>query len=465
MATPTRSAPSAEHLASLRRISSAAIIAIAVAILTMMALRPVLSAGMTEGWTKVATGGFTDRNNSYAPATIEYKGFFYLSTVANESGFIFSKSHKQGGDIWRSLDGVTWERIGEPGFGNPHNSSFNFVVFRDKFYALANNINDHGVEVWVSDDGVKFTRIEAGGFGDAANNWVNGFVFADRLILAVSGARSGPQLMVSEDGATFHVAVANGIDGTGNTGFSVVREQPIMGGRFYIGTTNPTGGGEIWRTADGLNWERVAEKGIERQTNTSITPYLIFKDQIYAIGASMGSLDQLKGVDVYRSSDGMSWERVVSDGFEQGRERNVTASLVVFRDRLYLTANTMDPRILMPGHPRERLKPRGFQLWVSDDGAGWTQVGKDGFSAATTLYGNTTVIEGAAYLSAFDYHKGGQLYRSEDGVTWTLIYREPDPSLFGMGGGAIDFKNHLLWLDHDLALGLEIWRQDMALTN
>jgi hypothetical protein len=106
------------------------------------------AAGMTEGWTKVAAGGFTDRNNSYAPATIEFKGYLYLSTAANESGFIFSKSHKLGGDIWRSQDGVKWEQVGTPGLGNTHNMSFNFVTFHDKLYAIANNINDHGIEIW-----------------------------------------------------------------------------------------------------------------------------------------------------------------------------------------------------------------------------------------------------------------------------------------------------------------------------
>ena len=120
----------------------------------------------------------------------------------------------------------------------------------------------------------------------------------------------------------------------------------------------------------------------------------------------------------------------------------------------------MDPRVLIPGRPAERMAPRGFQLWVSDDGTKWTQVGKDGFGASTTLYDVMSVIGDAAYLSAFDYHKGSQLWRSTDGHDWNLVYREPKLSMFGMGGGVLDFKDHLVWLDHDLANGLEIWRRD-----
>lgn len=423
---------------------------------------PAFAAGMTEGWTKVVSGGFTDRNNSYAPAAIEFKGYLYLSTVANQAGFIFSKSHKLGGDIWRSQDGIKWEQVGAPGLGNTHNSSFNFVTFHNRLFALANNLNDHGIEIWVSEDGLHFTQIEKGGFGDPHNDWVEGFVFNDRLIVVVSGAASGPQIWVSDDGLAFRQTESGGLGDKGNTGFATVRTQPVLDGKLYVGTSNPSTGGEIWRTSDGLLWERVADKGLERSSNTSLNPFLVFNRHLYAIGVSAGGLDKLKGLEVYRSADGVAWQKVVTDGFGQGKERNVTGTLVEFKGRLYLTTNTMDPRILLPGRPSERLAPRGFQLWVSDDGAKWTQIGKDGFGVSTALYASMNIIGGFAYLSVFDYHKGSQLLRSTDGQDWKLVYGEPNPSFFSMGGGAIEFKDHLIWMDNDLALGLEIWRRDAA---
>ena len=106
------------------------------------------------------------------------------------------------------------------------------------------------------------------------------------------------------------------------------------------------------------------------------------------------------------------------------------------------------------------MAPRGFQLYVSSDGAKWTQVGKDGFGASTTLWADVNVVGDAAYLSAFDYHAGSQLWRSTDGQNWELIFREPNPSFFSEGGGVIDFADHLLWMDNDLATGVEMWRSD-----
>ena len=420
--------------------------------------------GMTEGWTKIVSGGFTDRNNGYVPAQIEFKGYLYLSTAANEAGFIYSKSHKTGGDIWRSEDGVKWEQIGKPGLGNPHNSSFNFVVFKDKLYAIANNLNDHGIEIWVSEDGMKFTQIEKGGFGDPKANWSNAFVFKDRLVLGVSGSAKGAQIWTSEDGLSFGQAVADGLGDSGNTGFSIVQEQPVLDGNLYIGTSNPASGGEIWHSGDGLKWERVVDNGLERSSNTSLTPFVVFDGQIYAVGISSGSLDKLKGLEIYRSADGSGWQKVVSDGFSQGKERNVSGALQVFKDRLYLTANTMDPRLLVPGRPGERMPPRGFQLWVSDDGEKWRQSGKDGFGQDSTLYASMNVIGDTAYLSIFDYHKGSQLLRSDDGENWELIYKEPEPGFYGEGGGVIEFMDHLIWFDHDLEKGFEAWRADAALS-
>jgi len=252
----------------------------------------------------------------------------------------------------------------------------------------------------------------------------------------------------------------------GNTGIVVMileRERmPILDGKLYAGTSNPRSGGEIWRAADGLHWERVADNGLQRSSNTSLTPFLVFKGQLYVVGVSSGGLDKLKGLEVYRTSDGSKWQRVVSDGFNQGKERNVTASLTEFRNSLYLVANTMDPRLLVPGHPSERLAPRGFQLWASIDGAKWTQVGKDRFGASTNLCANVTVIGDTAYLTAFDYHHGSQLWSSTDGQTWKMIFREPNPNFFNMGGGVIEHKGHLLWVGNNLARGLEIWRADAA---
>lgn len=420
--------------------------------------------GMTEGWTQVVTGGFTDPNNWSAPTWAKFKDYLYISTSANESGSAFSGSGKAGGDIWRTVDGVAWEQIGTAGLGNPHNNLFQLIVFREKLYAISNNINDHGIEIWVTSDGTQFTKIENGGFGDKENNWAFPFVFQDRLILGVSNGETGAEIWVSDDGQSFRQVVDGGMGDAGVTGFGGFADpehaDPIFQGKLYVGVSNPASGGEIWRTADGLKWERVADEGLTRSTTKHISPDIVYQDHLYAFATAGGTIDNILGFDLFRTTDGTTWEQVVDDGFSVGKERNVHGDLVEFKGRLYLTSNTMDPRVLMPTNPTERLAPRGFQLRVSDDGKTWKQIGEDGFGLASSIMAGMDVIGDVLYLTIFDYHEGSQLWRSSDGEKWELIFREPEPNFFQEGGGPLDFKGHFLWISNDLKNGLAIWRSD-----
>jgi hypothetical protein len=420
--------------------------------------------GMTEGWTQVVKGGFTDPNNSYAPTWAKFKDYLYISTTANEAGSVFSGSDKAGGDIWRTADGITWEQIGTAGLGNPHNNLFELIVFRDKLYAISNNINEHGIEIWVTSDGTQFTKIENGGFGDKNNDFAFPWVYRERLILGVSNNEKGGEIWVSDDGQSFRRVVEGGMGDAGVTGFTAFADpehpDPIFQGKLYIGVSNPDSGGEIWRTADGLNWERVADKGLTRSNTILLHPDIVYKDRLYAFGTAGGTIDNLLGFDLFRTSDGTTWEQVVENGFNVGKERNVHGDLVEFKGRLYLTSNTMDPRLLNPQAPSERLAPRGFQLRVSDDGETWSQVGEDGFGLASSIMAGMDVIGDALYLTVFDYHAGSTLWKSPDGQDWETIFREPDPNFFQEGGGPLEFKGHFLWTSNDLKNGLEIWRTD-----
>jgi hypothetical protein len=419
---------------------------------------------LTEGWTQVVKGGFTDPNNSYAPTWTTFKDYLYISTTANESGSVFSGSDKAGGDIWRTADGVKWEQIGTVGLGNPHNNLFQLIVFRDQLYAISNNINDHGIEIWVTSDGTEFTKIENGGFGDKNNDWAFPYVFKDRLILGVSNNESGGEIWVSDDGATFRQVVDGGMGDAGVTGFLGFADpkhpDPIFQGKLYVGVSNPDSGGEIWRTADGLEWERVADEGLTRGTTKALHPDIVFKDQLYVFGTAGGTIDNILGFDLFRTSDGTTWEQVVDNGFDVGKERNVHGDLVEFKGKFYLTSNTMDPRVLMPTNPSERMAPRGFQLRVSDDGKTWKQIGQDGFGLASSIMAGMDIIGETLYLTVFDYHEGSQLWKSLDGEKWEVIFREPNPNFFQEGGGPLNFKGHFLWFSNDLKNGLAVWRTD-----
>lgn len=423
---------------------------------------PTTSApSMTEGWTRVVTGGFTDPGNSHVAFSTEFRGYLYVGTMASQASKLFSGSQKLGSDIWRTADGITWEQIGTPGLGDPTNIMFDLVVFKDRLDALSVNSGGEGTEIWVSENGTEFTQLEDSGFGDPNNTHAVPIVIDDRLVLAVGNSKTGVQIWVSEDGRSFRQVSVEGLCVPGNLGMvrcsSPERPEPVMDGKLYIGVTNATTGGEIWRTSDGLSWERAAYQGLGVAHRSSLYPWLVYQGQLYVVGSHSA---YQSGLDVLRSSNGTDWEQVVADGFGAGEHRNMGGDLVEFQGRLYMATANEDPRLLAPGSSAERFAPQGFQLWASDNGSDWTQVGQDGFGRETSFMGDVAVYGEKIYLQTVDYRQGSQLWESTNGQEWKLIFQEPRRSFFHFGPGMHVFKGHCLYMSHDLEKGVDIWRSD-----
>ncbi len=439
-------------------------VAIACILLATTAAAGAAAAGKTEGWTRVVSRGLTDPNNSYTPSSARFNDHLYLSTIANPAGTMYSGSDKIGGEIWRTADGIKWEQIGRPGLGDRNNMSFALVTFRDRLYAVSTN-TETGLEIWVSSDGLRFTQLDPGTLSGKHDSGANPFVFRDRLILGVTNSVDGAQIWVSDDGVSFKAVVTKGMDDHDNNGIQVWGDPqapgPVFRDELYAGVSNPTAGGEIWRTADGLQWERAPDKGLGRGRKSVIYPTIVFQDKIYTVRIIAGTLNDIRGLDVYRSGDGDTWEKVVSDGFGVGPERNAVGFLSELDGDIFLCASTYDPRVLLPGRPTERRAPQGFQLYRSSDGLKWTQVGEDGFGADSAfMVSALDVIGDTAYLAAFDYRRGDQLWRSANGADWHLIFQQPKAGWYGEGGGPLDYQGHLLMIDNDLKRGVEIWRTD-----
>ena len=447
----------------------ALVVAVAVACLLLaaaVAAAGASAAGKTEDWTRVVTRGLTDPNNTHAPFYARFKDHLYLSTIASPGTTMYSGSNKTGGEIWRTADGTKWERIGRPGLGDRNNVSFALVTFKDRLYAVSTN-TETGLEVWVTSDGLSFTQLDTSTLSGKHDSGANPFVYRDRLILGVTNSVDGAQIWVSEDGVSLKPVVTKGMGDRHNNGLQVwggpQAPGPVFRDELYAGVSNATAGGEIWRTADGLQWERAPDKGLGRGAKSVIFPSIVFQDMLYAVRIIAGTLNDIRGLDVYRTGDGATWKKVVSNGFGVGPERNATGFLSEFKGDIFLCASTYDPRVLLPGRPMERRAPHGFQLWRSSDGLKWKQVGEDGFGGDSTYAVMALdVIGDSAYLAAFAYRRGDPLWRSTNGMDWRLMFQQPKPSWYGEGGGPLEYQGHLLMIDNDLKRGVEIWRTDQA---
>lgn len=168
-----------------------------------------------------------------------------------------------------------------------------------------------------------------------------------------------------------------------------VRSMAIFNNELYVGTV----GSEIWKTGRGSSWSQVTPADPEWIRNGDISS-MIVKDDVLYVAKS-------EPAQIWRNESG-DWEVLVSDGFEDP-DNNDSVVLTVFEDTLY--AGTRFPR---------GTGGDGCQIWSSDDGDEWTQLGLPGGNGFGDP-GNVSVLSLAAF-QGFLYvgtlnHSGAQIWR------------------------------------------------------
>ena len=108
---------------------------------------------------------------------------------------------------------------------------------------------------------------------------------------------------------------------------TTITSMDVFNGYIFIGTFNNFGA-QIWRSQDGLTWERVLDfgagvvfGGLGDPNNKQITSFAVNGNFLYA-GTQNGS-----GAEVWRTPDGVSWEQIGSNGFGSTDLSDVTAML------------------------------------------------------------------------------------------------------------------------------------------
>ncbi len=390
--------------------------------------------GLTEGWVRIISGGFNDTNQIGINNFVEYDGYLYAS-VHNKRG---------GAEIWRTQDFAHWEMIERNGLGNTRNSHILLFVLKGNLYAGTFN-KDDGAELWISKDGVSFTQIVSKGLGDKDNIGIFSLpvLFKDKILVPVQNGqvgsiKDGAEIWVSEDGKTFKRSQGGGLGDPSNIGI-YFHSTPFKD-YLYLSTYNPVNGGEIWRTRDGVKWEKMVDKGFGVKENIIVHPLIIFKDHLYAVTYN------LNGLNIFRSEDGKNWEKVVENGFNYGKYKNIWGLLTEINGVLYLTT-VSTPTV------------GAFQLWRSSDGKNWTQIGRTGFGNINNHFAGISLgPDGQFYLSTLNGIDGVEAWKSKDSENWEMIFKEDRGYTSHTGAGLHYFKNYLYMLIYDVEKGIEIWK-------
>jgi PKD repeat protein len=216
-------------------------------------------------WTRVVENGFgNDVYNYQAPSLAVFNGNLYVGTG---HGDWYDDGHPNGplgGEVWRSGDGTTWVPVNASGFGTQEAYRVeSLLVFRNGLYAYVSHMGGSaaGADVW------RCTKTVCSEQGDWTKVMDNGFG-VPQIQFLTSGAVSGAYLYASA--VTYNLSTgmqlwrtANGTDwekatpydGLGNSNNSYAYRGAMIdfNGRLTLGVTNWANGAGIWQktlTAD-----------------------------------------------------------------------------------------------------------------------------------------------------------------------------------------------------------------------
>jgi hypothetical protein len=250
-------------------------------------------------WSPVITNGFGNASTSVIFALTPFHGQLYAGTSDSVNG----------GEIWRSSNGLSWTRVVSSGLGEPavNAETFGFAVLSDTLYAgTVTYSSTRGAEIWRTSDGLSWTRAVTNGFGDISNTSMNTFEVFDSYLYAGTGNPTGAELWRSS-GAGWNPVET---DGFGNENNKAISALAVFKGTLYAGTRNPTQGGELWRSSNGLDWTAVFTGGLGSAANGRLYGLIAFDDRLFMMFANFAT-----GAEVWQSADGSAWERLVDGGW------------------------------------------------------------------------------------------------------------------------------------------------------
>ena len=293
----------------------------------------------------------------------------------------------------------SWQRVVDVGFGNPRNDyAWSMVPFRERLYVGTLNLMGRA-EIWRSQNGEPNTWEQVyndrlmGNFGIRCL-----YADGDRALYASTLNQRGAQILRSLDGYSWKTIAKRGL---GNRKNRSIRCMVRFGEYIYAGSG--ADGASLFRSQDGIRWNLVETTPDIKSTmvfdssnnqimnNVMIGEIAVFNEHLYAFTwAKDVDIQSMKNTDrngqtptaanlppapgafeVWRSSDGINWEKVVGqdDAYGNGMgfslhdpvnlDNDVVTSVEVFEENLYLGT----------GHDYGKTS-----IWRTNNGTKWEKV-------------------------------------------------------------------------------------------
>lgn len=327
-------------------------------------------------------------------ATEVFKDNLYV--VVNSLGQDFGLN---GGQIYRTPDGVAWEAVTPPGFGYSNIGGWDMKVFQDQLYVnLFSFIFEPGV-ILRSPDGVNWEAV--------SNSWeespiqnpdkigvFKGMVYVTAFQHPIFIGNAPAELWRSPNGDpdTWEKVREFGVYTWHTNGLDEYK------GMLYMSVQDSEGPITIWRSQDGLDWQMVVSDGfasilgVEKNLNNG-GDFMIHEDWLYFS----------VGPDIFRTKNGTEWELVMVGGFNNS-DNHMIYALASHLGDMYAFTNNLN----------------GCEAWMSPNGdAGtWIRISENAFGSSESWL-NQYAYEATSFK--------GELYIGTDsdawfGFLWKLVH-------------------------------------------
>jgi len=342
-------------------------------------------------WEQVASTGLENKPlNITLVSLVEHNDYLYASV-----GNMF-----EGVKIFRSANGTTWTKVSEDGFGDTACFDAVLYVLNDTIYAGTVGLGPSTAKLYQSTSGTTWTQIGSNGLGDAGNEGIVGMTsFNDHLYFGVSNGVTGTEVFRLGDNNALTQVNTDGFDGSSDN--SETWALTVFNGEIYagVGQSAVAGQAEIWKSSNGTDWEKIMDGGFGDNSNQRISAFFTFREQLYA-----GTLNNATGTEVWRRIADTSWEQVNTDGFGDSGNTWTGDTVAIINGTIYLGT---------------RNDTTGGELFLSTNGETWTQEGSDGFGDVDNYAIYAITFNGRIYLG-FSSGDGAEVWRTGEMGTLSL---------------------------------------------